>query len=129
MRPMNPKMKCPSESQEQQWVMEWAGMQRGTYPELQLLFHIPNEAKRSYAVAAKLKSEGMKSGVPDLMLPVPRGKYHGLFIEMKRQKEGRVSDNQKGWIEALQQQGYRCEVCKGAEPAVAVIKKYLDKGE
>lgn len=129
MRNVSGSAKCPTESQEQRWVMEWAEMQSGKYPELQLLFHIPNEAKRSYAVAAKLIAEGMKSGVPDLMLPVPRGSFHGLFIEMKRRKEGRVSENQKGWLQALKRQGYRCEVCKGAEAAVDVIRKYLDKGE
>jgi len=33
--------------------------------------------------AARLKAEGAKAGVWDIFLPVPSGRWHGLFIEMK----------------------------------------------
>lgn len=118
-------MPCPTESQEQQWLMQWAELQKSVHPELQLLFHIPNEGLRHPATGRRMIAEGMKSGVPDLMLPVPRGGYHGLFIEMKRLKGGVVSDSQKGWLAALRKQGYRCEVCRGYEAAVTVIRDYL----
>lgn len=124
----NQGIHCPSEADEQRNVMEWAELQSPAYPELRLLFHIPNGGSRDVREARNLKLQGVKSGVPDLMLPAPRGKYHGLFIEMKRQKNGRVSDNQREWLEALTEQGYRCEVCRGGMEAVSTIKKYL-KGE
>lgn len=119
---------CPTESQEQQIVMRWAELQSRAHPELQLLFHIPNEGLRHPATGRRMIAEGMKSGVPDLELPVPRGGYHGLFIEMKRQHGGRVSDDQRGWIACLKAQGYRAEVCKGADAAIEVIKEYLSGG-
>jgi hypothetical protein len=83
-----------------------------------------------------MKDEGVRKGVPDLCLPVPMwGRYtddgqidwyHGLFIEMKKEKGGTVSKEQKEWIELLKKQGYRVEVCKGYEAAVKVLEDYLN---
>lgn len=60
---------------------------RRAHPELQLLYHVPNEGKRTWRTGARLKSEGLKPGVPDLCLPVARGKYHGLYVELKRRDQ------------------------------------------
>ena len=77
------------------------------------------------AVEAKhLKQQGVKSGVPDLCLPVPRGQYHGLYIEMKTES-GHTSDEQEWWGERLQAQGYVWRVCHGWQAAVAVLEWYL----
>lgn len=116
----------PTEEQEQAAVMEWAMLMEKQAPELALLYHCPNGADRHPAVAAKLKKQGVKPGVPDLFLPVARGTAHGLYIEMKRQKGGRVSEDQKAWMEALTQQGYVCVVARGAEEACDVIWHYLE---
>ena len=62
---------------EQQTVLEWAQWQRGKYPELDLLYHIPNEGKRSAANGAVLKRAGLKKGVPDLCLPVAKASRAG----------------------------------------------------
>lgn len=112
------------ESQEQQALIEWSILQSKAYPELELLHHIPNGGKRNIATAARLKREGVKAGVPDLCLPVPKGKWHGLYIEMKAPK-GKVSDNQVKWIEALKNQGYAVAVCYGWESAKENILRYL----
>lgn len=116
----------PTEEQEQAAVMEWAMLMEKQAPELALLYHCPNGADRHPAVAAKLKKQGVKPGVPDLFLPVARGMAHGLYIEMKRQKGGRVSEDQKAWMEALTQQGYVCIVARGAEEACDAIWNYLE---
>lgn len=115
------------ESQEQQALIEWSTLQAKTYPELELLHHIPNGGKRNIATAARLKREGVKAGVPDLCLPVPRGEWHGLYIEMKAPK-GKVSENQEKWIEALKKQGYAVAVCYGWESAKDNILMYLKEG-
>ena len=115
----------PSEEEEQAAVIEWAMLMEKQYPELALLFHIPNGADRHPAVAAKLKRQGVKAGVPDLFLPVARGGWHGLWVEMKRRKGGRLSDEQKVWIEALMEQKYMAVRADGAEAACDVIFKYL----
>ena len=115
----------PSEDEEQIIVMNWAALARGKFPELDLLFHIPNGGKRGKREAARFKDMGVKAGVPDLFLPVPRGKYAGLFVEMKRTKGGTVSPEQKKWIADLRGMGYAAEVAKGGWAAVELIKAYL----
>ena len=118
---------APSEGVEQATLFSWAKMQEYRWPELRLLHHIPNGGSRGKAEAARFKAEGVKAGVPDLFLPVARGPYHGLFIEMKRQKGGKVSDAQKAWIATLTVQGYLAAVCYGWKDAAELIEDYLDE--
>lgn len=92
------KMPVPTEAQEQMTLFSWAAMQSGKYPELNLLYHVPNGGSRHKAEAGRLRAEGVKAGVPDLCLPVARGQYHGLYIELKRQRGGRTSDHQSEWL-------------------------------
>lgn len=113
-----------SEAQEQKALIQWTKFQEKKYPELKLLFHIVNEGKRSPRYGAELKRQGLKSGVPDLFLPVPRGNSHGLFLEMKVGRN-KCTDNQKKWIRALMEQGYEVKVVYSCEEAIQVIKKYL----
>lgn len=123
--PKDPR-KLPSEGEEQATLFSWAQMQSRRRPELKLLFHIPNGGSRNKIEAARLKAQGVKPGVPDLFLPVARGVWFGLFIELKRQKGGRVSDQQRRWIEELERQGYRAEIACGWREAAAIISDYLE---
>lgn len=116
----------PLEDTEQRIIFQWAAMETAACPELGLLYAIPNGGKRAIKTAIALKAQGVKSGVPDMCLPVSRGGYHGLYIELKRQKGGTVSETQKSWITALAEQGYKAVVCRGAEEAIKVIKEYLN---
>lgn len=115
----------PSESQEQKALFEWAEYAKRIYPELALMFHIPNGGSRNPVEARNLKYQGVKPGVPDICLPVGRGKYHALYIEMKRKKGGRASDVQRGWIAALNRAGNKAVICKGWEEARQTILNYL----
>lgn len=119
------KLPPPTEDQEQIALVNWARMQEKRYPELRLLFHIPNGGSRGKAEAGRFRAMGVKAGVPDLFLPVPRFGWHGLFLEMKRAKGGRVSPEQKKWIADLEAQGYCALVCCGFEEATANIMVYL----
>ena len=116
----------PSEAEEQEALFEWAAWMQGTYPELALMFHIPNGGSRNKAEAARFKAQGVKPGVPDILLPAPRGRFHGLFIELKRLRDGKISNDQKLFLTALGGQGYKCLVCFGAEEAEREIVKYLE---
>ncbi len=113
------------EDSEQMTLFRWAVFQSGKYPELDLLFHIPNGGKRGKSEAARFKAMGVKAGVPDLFLPVPRGGFHGLFIELKA-PNGVKSGNQDKWLKALSSQGYSVHLCYGWEKASAVILEYLN---
>ena len=80
---------------------------------------------RNKIEAARLRAQGVKSGVPDLCLPVARGANHGLYIELKRQRGGRISEEQVRWIDGLLKQGYAAAICKGWQEAASVIIDYL----
>lgn len=118
------KIPPPSESNEQETLFNWAGLAMGAMPELRLLYHIPNGGKRDYNTAKQLKKEGVKAGVPDLCLPVARGLYHGLYIELKAGKN-KTTDNQNRWLQELTEQGYYTAVCYGWEVASKTITDYL----
>ena len=130
-------IKPPTEYEEQVELFVWADRMFYRLPELDLLFATINGAKMPYGKnknghrfskeAMRQKKAGLKSGVPDLILPVARRDYYGLFIELKRAKKSLsvVSDEQKQWIEKLTARGYLAVICYGAEEAKAVILNYL----
>ena len=111
----------PTEHLEQVTLISWY---RRTFKN-ELLIAIPNGGKRHIKTAVAMKQEGVSKGFPDLFLPVPSSKYHGLFIELKRQKGGTVSKEQKSWLEYLNSVGYQATVCKGFLEAKEVIECYL----
>jgi hypothetical protein len=120
----------PSEHQHQAALIQWCDVHKYRVPELGLLFAIPNGGKRSIGVAVKLKAEGVRPGVPDLFLPVPRDSdwihdpAHGLFVEMKIRGNGTTKE-QAQWITTLQERGYMCIVCYTWHDAAHQILEYL----
>jgi hypothetical protein len=110
-----------SETQEQIQFIQWCR----TDPRFQYIFHIPNESVGGSGWITRNRQIGVKAGVPDLFYPVPCGKYHGMFIEMKAGK-GRLSPKQKRWIRVLEQFGYCVEVAYGWEQARDAILKYIE---
>ena len=123
------KARVPTEDEEQIALMRWAALATPVHPELRLLFHIPNGGSRGKAEAGRFRAMGVKPGVPDLFLPVPRSGFHGLFIELKRTKGGRLSPEQEEWLYALVEKGYMARICLGWEDASRVILAYLEGGK
>ena len=117
------KKKTISEHDIQVQVVQWFDMRYKKYSGR--LFAIPNGGKRHVVVASKMKKEGVRSGVPDLFLPVPSGKYHGLFIEMKSAK-GRVSIEQSRFLTAVSENDYSAHICYSADDAIDKIKGYYN---
>ena len=98
------------------------------YPELfVLIYHVPNGGHRHKAVAAKLKGQGVKAGVPDLVVPMARGGFFGLYIEFKATppNDAAVSISQYAWIRQLSEQGYLAIVCRGHFDAMEQLRAYL----
>ena len=104
------------------------------HPEVyKMLTKIEQGGSRGAAESAKLKKLGLKAGVPDYALFLPMGKFHGLFIEMKRPdgataNKAVVSDAQQEWIHNLREHNYAAYVCYSAEEALGTVKKYLKLG-
>lgn len=118
----------PSEHDEQVTVIEWRDIMALRDPRYKRLYAIPNGGARNKRTAGMLKAEGVMRGIPDLSLPIPRGDYFGMFIEMKRRNGGRLSPEQKDWISFLSSQGYKCIVAHGADEAIEAIKNYIEEG-
>ena len=117
---------APTEAQEQAALMEWAHLSAARLPGVELLFHIPNGELRDKGTAVRLKQQGVSAGVPDLLLPVARGGYHGLWLELKRaDHSNHPSALQHAWIARLECEGYRCVVAYGANAAIDAIENYL----
>lgn len=113
-----------SEHEEQVALFAEFRKNQEKYPELESAFAVPNGGQRHVAVAAKLKAEGVKAGVPDIFIPAPRGNSHGLFVELKA-RGGYVSDHQRYMMALLCQQGYACIVSYGWKEAWKEIEEYL----
>lgn len=120
------------EHDEQSALFTWANLSRSIFPDLEWMAAIPNGGHRNLLVARKMKAEGVKPGIPDVILPVARHGFHGLFLEMKTEAnrpkhggKGGCSDVQIRWHEALRDRGYKVAVCYGFEEARKTIVDYL----
>lgn len=130
------------EHREQVALFNWIRRHEGTIPALRWCFAVPNGGKRGMLTAKKLKAEGVRAGVPDLLLPLPKfyprsdprrpggqafGEHiiaHGCWIEMKT-AAGRVSPEQRDWHAYLTRVGYAVHVCYSASEARAALCAYL----
>lgn len=127
------KKRRDEESQHQRALVEWAKLASfprqipGVRPGERIgdyLFAVPNGGARSKATAGILKAEGVKAGVWDLMMPLPVGGKHGLWIEMKAGKNT-LTPEQKAWREKMTALGYECAVCWNWEAAREAILAYI----
>lgn len=110
----------PTEAQEQIKFATWLS-KRGVK-----FSASANGGSRNYIEAAKFKRMGVSAGFPDIEIPLPVKPYHGLYIEIKRLKGGRVSDLQKEWLDYLNKHGYCAMVAYGCEEAKDIFLKYIN---
>lgn len=115
---------CPSESSEQ--ISLITAIRRRGMGEHDF-YSVPNGGFRLAREARRLKQEGLKAGVCDLVFPgTPPSKpeLKGLYLEMKRQKGGRLSEDQKKWRQSLTEKGYGWEVANGKSEALRLLAEY-----
>lgn len=127
--PPPPKRRKNEESIMQQAVIRWwdeISMAHYRIPS-HLLFSIPNGGRRDPKSMVFLKREGLRNGVCDLFLSVPCGRWHGLYVELKTDT-GRVSDEQKAFIDDVCDRGYVAVICRSEEDAKKMILEYLALG-
>ena len=117
---MTEAKKEPTEAWHQMQLIQWCRQ----FPWGQFLFHIANESTGGMGWVVRNRQMGCRKGVPDLMLPIPSQGYHGLFLELKS-KNGRLSKEQKAWINALNKFGYKAVVCKGFDEAKLELESYI----
>ncbi len=130
LKPRAPKVSSPRPKRIDREGLEQAALLKEIqlrYPEVyELIYHVPNGGHRVKAVAAKLKAQGVKAGIPDLVLPMARGGYFGLYIEFKATVDpAPVSPSQQACIRRLNGQGYLAIVCQGHFDAMEQLRAYL----
>src|SRR5687768_15198771 len=89
-----------------------------------LFCHVANERQAKPQYMAKLKSLGVQSGVPDVLIFNPVGQFIGLAIELKS-KRGVMQDTQTYWLDALKARGWQTVVCRTLDEVVNVLKEYF----
>lgn len=116
----------PNEEEIQISVVQWWALaHRGLgIANESRLFHVPNGGYRSRRTAGRMKAAGVRKGVADFLLLVPRGGYHGLAIEMKR-PGGILRPEQKEFLQGLLADGYVTAVCFSLDDAMRSISYYL----
>lgn len=128
------KTKRPLESWEHEQIFLWRDKMKEQYPILALMHSSGNGLRLTPGTAVKAKKQGLTKGIPDIFLPAPIAldnhgfdMCYGLFIELKRADKSKsiISPEQKIFMAALENQGYKCVVCYGADEAIETIKEYL----
>ena len=84
------------------------------------IFAIPNGGYRSKIQAMKLNAEGVSKGVPDLFCPELY-----LWMEMKPEKGGIVSPEQRDWLNYLAEIGYATIIGRGLDDAKKQVVEYM----
>ena len=121
------KVNSDGHSRLQSACVKWFRYQYSEYKDL--LFAIPNglpifDKELRVKIYNRLNREGLKAGVPDLFLALPRGIYHGAFIEIKYDSDG-LRKKQVDMIRALEQQNYKCVVVRSVDEFIEIIDEYL----
>lgn len=88
------------------------------------IFHIANERKTSAYGGSILKRMGVKPGVSDIFVAIPRKPYHGMFLEVKAGKN-KPTNLQENFIKNMGEQGYYAIWCLGAKASIEAIEAYL----
>ncbi len=122
--------KSGTEHAHQAALFCWAGQKTDIWPELAWMYAIPNGGMRDRVTAARLKAEGLKSGISDVCLPTAKRGYHGLYLEMKKpgsagKAAGKESKEQKEFGAFVQSGGYYYACCHDWETAAKLIAWYL----
>lgn len=110
------------ESKLQQSCVRWFDLQYSKFS--QLLFAIPGGGKRGIITARIMKGEGVRKGIPDFFLSIPKLHYGGMFIELKSEK-GYLRPEQKQFFKAVEG-NYKCVVIRSVEQFIKEVNEYLN---
>lgn len=114
-----------SERAEQETLVAWADQAAAAgYPDLGYLHASLNGERLTVGQAVRAKAAGLRSGVPDLCLPVPVGAFHGLYLELKTAR-GALSPTQVRWHAWLAAKGFAVAVARSWGEGRDVIVSYL----
>lgn len=116
------------EHDEQCALFEWArnpAVER-QYPAIKLMSCSLNGVKLTRAQSGKAKAAGMLKGESDVRLPVARGNWIGLIIEMKAGKNT-ATQEQLDYGSEMEAEGHQFHICYTWEDARLKIENYLQQ--
>lgn len=111
-----------NESEIQKNCILWFRLQYKEYAKV--IFAVPNGGKRNSREAGRMKSEGVTSGVSDVILLISRNGFNSLCIEFKTPK-GKQTDLQREWQEHAERHGNKYVICRSFEDFRGVVQEYL----
>lgn len=107
---------------------DWIEWQIKKYPFLKVVHHVENERQCTPTQGNRRKRKGVRAGILDISAPIPRGFYHGLYIEMKKEG-GKISSEQNEIITYLKELGYYVAVAYSADEAINIFTRYMKLGK
>lgn len=113
-----------TESEEQRVLAQWLDLNHICWA------HVPNGRLRNPIVGAFLKAEGVKRGLPDVLIfdpPPMQAHLHGAALELKSEG-GRATPEQRAWLEALAERGWATHIVVGATAAIEYLTRCLGYG-
>jgi hypothetical protein len=131
LKKVDKQVRVPPETSEQSTVIDWARNWGSKLDGIDMLHSVPNGAVlgnpnyNPFALIGKLKREGLKNGVGDLFLACARQGFHGYYLEAKRRKGGKQSDDQISWMIRCREEGYKYDVFETAAEGIALLTAYL----
>lgn len=105
---------------------DWVRINEKFDPRLSAIYHIANERRTSMHSGKIFKQKGVKSGIPDVHVPIPSGMYPGLYIEFKV-RPNNLSPEQKKMIKTLLNIGHLVVVAWSADEAIDIVCEYLSE--
>lgn len=114
-----------SEYDHQCALFDWADMNLGRYPDLVYMFSTLNGVRLPIGLAKKVKRAGMKKGVPDVWLPVPRGQFLGMVFEMKVRGNS-LTIEQAGFLNRMAAAGWATGCFYDWQDAAGAVVLYLE---
>ena len=116
----------PLESVEQKLFLKNVQGAAYLFPELLHLYHIPNENKSgSLSIGKELKRQGVRPGVPDNCLPLPKGGWAGFYLELKRNIGDGPTDEQWEYLRWLRAHGHYANWARGNQEAFDLLMHYI----
>jgi hypothetical protein len=117
---------APTEHDEQCALFAWRDANLAAHPELQMLISYPIGGYRPIKTAVRMKQEGAQRSIPDVALLVARGRWHSLWLELKRaNRSNHATLSQREWIDRLRAYGHQALIVYGAQEAINAIMAYL----
>lgn len=114
----NRRYSVKNESDAQRNVVLWLKRRRLVW------CAVPNGGKREKLTALTLQREGLVSGVPDILIFSPSGRFVGLALEMKHPEGGTISDEQRHFAAKLIRCGWYVAYCAGEEIAIGILSAF-----